>query len=73
MDNYLRKSELTSGLPQGSVLGPLLFLACVNDVWRIIESNIRLFPDDYNHTNRSAILISKLMLCRRKIRLDIGN
>jgi hypothetical protein len=26
-----------------------------------------------NHTNRSAILIPKLMLCRRKIRLDIGN
>jgi hypothetical protein len=27
----------------------------------------------YNHTNRSAILIPKLILCRRKIRLDIGN
>jgi hypothetical protein len=28
------------------VLGPLLFLAYVNNTWRIIESTIRLFADD---------------------------
>ena len=33
-------------MPQGSVLGPLLFLASVNDNWRNTESNIRLFADD---------------------------
>ena len=32
-------------MPHGSVLGPVLFLAYVNDIWKNPESKIRLFAD----------------------------
>ena len=40
--------RVTSGVPQGSILGPLLFLAYVNDIGKNIDSNIRLFADGCN-------------------------
>ena len=38
--------DVTSGVPQGSVLGPVLFLLYINDIQDSIQSNIRLFADD---------------------------
>ena len=39
--------QVLSGIPQGSVLGPLLFLLFVNDMGQSLEhSTLRMFADD---------------------------
>ena len=40
------QSHVSSGVPQGTVLGPLLFLVFINDFLDYVSSEIRLFADN---------------------------
>ena len=41
-----KEVDVISGVPQGTVLGPLMFLIYINDINQNIQSSVRLFADD---------------------------
>jgi hypothetical protein len=61
-----KKVRVTSDLPQGSVLGPLLFLAYVKDIWRNTNLTIRPFAD-------VCIICRKILnnACIERLQIDV--
>ena len=55
-NNKSNIGEIKAGVPQGSVLGPLLFLLYINDIADGLESIARLFADDTSLSYSSANL-----------------
>ena len=49
---YSQACNITCGVPQGSILGPLLFLICVNEMKEAVNCKLILYADD------SALLVS---------------
>ena len=58
-DKFSSAADLKCGVPQGSILGPLLFLLYFNDMPQSVECDLFLYADDsclvYQHRELSII------------------
>ena len=65
-----QEGRVTSGIPQGSVLGPLLFIMYINDLPLHVENSVRIFADDTKIFAQSDTLENRQALQRDLDRLQ---
>ena len=58
-DKFSTTAELRCGVPQGSILRPLLFLLYINDMPQVVDCDLFLYADDtsllYQHKDLDQI------------------
>ena len=67
---YSKWSNIRRGIPQGSILGPLLFNIFINDIFMIIEqSDICNFADDNTlySCRKSLKILRKILFLIQKV------
>jgi hypothetical protein len=69
---YSTWNSINAGVPQGSILGPLLFLLFINDIVDVVSNSMKLFDDDTSLyingiPSRVVSIHADLLLTVRKI------
>ena len=59
--SFSKPGQLLCTVPQGSILGPLLFLLCLNDMPQAVKCELLLYTDDtcliFQHSDINEIEI----------------